>query len=138
MARNRLQSFLSPQSLTAILIMCEVAKVAPHRLSAEDIETLFQVSKRGLELELQALVRRGLLTSRRGPRGGYGLTRNANAITCAEVVRAVDHNLAIPASKFLSSSLPLLAEVDEVYWSQLTKITLLDLLQTQTTKAATA
>lgn len=48
-----------------------------------------------LEAILADLRRAGLVRTRRGPVGGYGLARPAEQITVGEVVRAVDGPLAI-------------------------------------------
>jgi Rrf2 family transcriptional regulator, iron-sulfur cluster assembly transcription factor len=61
--------------------------------------TLADISKRqGISLsyleQLFAKLRRnGLVDSTRGPGGGYRLNRDANAISVAEVIKAVDENI---------------------------------------------
>jgi Rrf2 family protein len=47
------------------------------------------IPKRYLEQVLQALVRAGVLSGQRGPKGGYRLARPAESITVAEIVRIV-------------------------------------------------
>lgn len=53
-----------------------------------------EISQAYLEQLFAALRRRGLVASVRGPGGGYRLVRAAEAISVAEVVRAVDEPLA--------------------------------------------
>lgn len=50
----------------------------------------FNVSETHLAKVLQALARRRLVVSRRGPRGGFALAREASAIRMQEVFEAVD------------------------------------------------
>lgn len=47
------------------------------------------IPKRYLEQVLQALVRAGILTGVRGPRGGYRLARERRRISVGEIVRVV-------------------------------------------------
>jgi len=47
------------------------------------------IPKRYLEQVLQALVRAGVLTGVRGPRGGYRLAKERRRITIGEIVRVV-------------------------------------------------
>ncbi len=44
---------------------------------------------------LKLLVRRGVLSSQRGPKGGYALTRSPDRISVADVVAAVEGPLSI-------------------------------------------
>ena len=46
---------------------------------------------------LKALARAGLLASHRGAKGGYGLARDAEAITVAQVIVALDGPIALTA-----------------------------------------
>lgn len=54
-----------------------------------------QLPLKFLEAILADLRRAGLVRTRRGPVGGYGLSRPADRITVGEVVRAVDGPLAV-------------------------------------------
>jgi len=47
------------------------------------------IPKRYLEQVLQALVRAGILAGQRGPKGGYRLAKDADAIAVADIVRIV-------------------------------------------------
>lgn len=57
---------------------------------AETLARAQQVPYRFLEAILSDLRREGIVTSRRGARGGYVLARPADRVTVADVVRAVD------------------------------------------------
>lgn len=83
--------FLSPAARHALLGMRALALAegqGPFRPSRESAR------KGGLPANMlakvfQRLARRGLLTARRGPGGGYALGRPAARITLADIVRAV-------------------------------------------------
>ncbi|MER6124743.1 Rrf2 family transcriptional regulator [Streptomyces sp. NPDC001795] len=59
-------------------------------VKAETIAATQGIPHKFLEGILGDLRRAGLVTSRRGGSGGYGLAREASAITVADVIRAVD------------------------------------------------
>src|SRR5438132_17189 len=56
----------------------------------KDISVRQGIPPRFLEQIFQDLRRAGLITSRRGPRGGYQLARDAEAIRLGDIVRALD------------------------------------------------
>ena len=58
--------------------------------SAVAIAKFTQVPTSYLSKILRALGRAGLVTGRRGPQGGFTLTREPKEITILEIVRAVD------------------------------------------------
>jgi Rrf2 family protein len=59
-------------------------------VAAEALARAQDVPHRFLEAILSDLRREGIVTSRRGARGGYVLARPADRVTVADVVRAVD------------------------------------------------
>ncbi|MET8243109.1 Rrf2 family transcriptional regulator [Streptomyces sp. NPDC005202] len=59
-------------------------------VKAEAIAAAQAIPHKFLEGILGDLRRAGVVTSRRGGGGGYGLARDASAITVADVIRAVD------------------------------------------------
>ncbi|GAA1993035.1 RrF2 family transcriptional regulator [Isoptericola halotolerans] len=59
-------------------------------VSAEALASAQDVPHRFLEAILRDLRREGIVASRRGAGGGYVLARAADAVTVADVVRAVD------------------------------------------------
>jgi Rrf2 family protein len=66
---------------------------------AEVLARAQQVPHRFLEAILSDLRRDGIVTSRRGARGGYVLARPADKVTVADVVRAVDGPLVYVRSE---------------------------------------
>src|SRR5688500_20058700 len=70
----------------------EVTEVAPAK--GEALATAQDIPMRFLENILGELRVHGLVQSRRGADGGYWLARDADDITLAEVIRAVEGPLA--------------------------------------------
>jgi len=72
-------------SLQAMLRLAEAEGEGPVRV--EDIARVLDVPRNYLSKILHALARDGLLTSTRGPGGGFRLSKPATEIRLAEVVR---------------------------------------------------
>ena len=60
------------------------------------------VPKKFLEKIIQDLVRRGLISSKRGSTGGYMLARPADAISFCDVIEAIEGPISVNASRPLS------------------------------------
>lgn len=63
-------------------------------VKAESIAAAQQIPPKVLESVLAELRRAGLVTSRRGPDGGYRLARRAADISIADIIRAIEGPLA--------------------------------------------
>ncbi len=74
-------------AIEAVLDIAYHAGSAPVR--SPDITRRQGIPARSLEPVLQHLVRAGVLTGVRGPRGGYRLARERRRITLGEIVRLV-------------------------------------------------
>ncbi|MBI2434092.1 MAG: Rrf2 family transcriptional regulator [Candidatus Hydrogenedentes bacterium] len=61
-----------------------------HLVPVEAIAEEHNIPVKFLEATLTQLRKRGLLKSRRGPAGGYALTRPPDKISLAEVIRTLD------------------------------------------------
>ena len=61
----------------------------------QDISRRQQISPRYLEQIFQNLKRAGLLTSKRGPQGGYALSRGAGEITVLEILKATEQDVML-------------------------------------------
>jgi Rrf2 family protein len=86
---------ISAKTDYAIRAAIELALAGPDgSLTAHVIAEAQQIPLRFLLNILADLRRTGLVDSRRGPGGGWWLSRPAEAITIADVVRAVDGPLA--------------------------------------------
>lgn len=65
-----------------------------ERVSTHEIAEAEGISTKYLESVLRKLRSAGLIDSFRGPTGGHSLSRSANEISLADVIRAVDGPLA--------------------------------------------
>jgi Rrf2 family protein len=63
-------------------------------ISTENLAQKNQIPKKFLEGILTSLKKSGLITSHRGPNGGFKLSKNASEISVADVYRAIDGPLA--------------------------------------------
>lgn len=89
--RTLLEIARAPQTYRASdRIAVQVAPV----VKAEAISTAQHIPPKVLETILAELRRADLVTSRRGPDGGYWLTRPAARISVADVIRAIEGPLA--------------------------------------------
>lgn len=84
-------------AIRALLMLAEQALVADSPSSPISVDTLArrqELPRKFLEAILGDLRRAGLVVSRRGPTGGYTLSRPADRISLGDVVRVVDGPLA--------------------------------------------
>jgi len=65
--------------------------------SAREIAEAYDIPVELMAKVLQRLVRRGLLSSHQGTRGGYRLSRAASTISVADVIQAIDGPLTVTA-----------------------------------------
>ena len=79
-------------ALRALLALAAHTEDEPLHIA--DIAESENISRKFLEATLLELRKRGLLSSRRGPGGGYRLARPASEITFGEVIRIIDGPLA--------------------------------------------
>ncbi len=81
---------LSKKLLFAIEAVVDIAYHAGSGpVRSTDISRRQGIPRRYLEQVLQELVRKGILSGQRGPRGGYRLARERRRITVGEIVRVV-------------------------------------------------
>src|SRR5258707_6672138 len=129
---------LSKKTMFAIEAVLDVAfHVGEHPVRSGDITERQRIPKRYLEQVLQHLVRAGILSGKRGPRGGYRLGREQQRITLGEVVRVVRKLEAETEPNDPAIGSPLAHEVVWPMWeelrddmmAQLDDITLADLCQ---------
>jgi Rrf2 family protein len=77
----------------ALRALCELAAANAPR-TVEQLSEAQHIPNKYLESILGELRRTGLLRSQRGPEGGYRLSRPAEQISIADVIRALDGELA--------------------------------------------
>ena len=80
-------------ALRALLYLVELGKGAPVQLAA--IAETQQVPRKYLELIMLDLKKAGLVTSTRGPKGGYLLARDPDDISFGEIVRVMEGPIAL-------------------------------------------
>ena len=79
----------------AMLILSQMAQAPASVLSAAVIAEALHLSLPTVSKILKILSEGGLVSSVRGAEGGYLLTRAANEITVADVITAMEGNLAM-------------------------------------------
>ncbi len=134
--------YLSKKALCALEAILDIALHArPDPVSMSDLTVRQGVAKRYLERVMQNLVKAGILTGHRGPRGGYRLARERRRITLGQILRHLDQADESGNEKdgqkkqepITSSSLgqqiiqPLCARLTREMMERLDKITLEDL-----------
>ena len=80
-------------ALRSLLFLVEEGDGIPVRLA--HIAASQRVPPKYLELIMLDLKKAGLVSSLRGPKGGYQLTRDASAISFGEIVRAMEGPIAL-------------------------------------------
>ena len=65
----------------------------------QDISRRQQISPRYLEQIFQSLKKGGILTSKRGPQGGYMLAKSPEEITVSDILRATEGDLMLVECK---------------------------------------
>ncbi len=79
----------------AVRALLELAASADHRATRDQIAAAQDIPARYLETVMSQLRNAGLVTGQRGAAGGYSLSHPPEAISIAEVSRAVDGPLAL-------------------------------------------
>jgi len=127
---------LSKKLLFAIEAVLDIAyNSGSQPVQSREITQRQGIPRRYLEQVLQQLVRAGVLTGVRGPRGGYLLARERRRITVGEITRVVAAlDPGEPLTETESASelgrrvvRPLWAEVQERMMEELDKTTIEDL-----------
>lgn len=77
-----------------MLLLAEASTAAARPVSVESLATSQALPRKFLEAIVSDLRLAGLVTSTRGARGGYALTRSPEAISLGDIFRAVDGPLA--------------------------------------------
>jgi Rrf2 family protein len=90
---------LSKKADYALMAMKHLALKTDHgsASSAREIAEQYDIPIELMAKVLQRLVRSGLLSSHHGTRGGYQLSRPADAISVADVIQAIDGPLRVTA-----------------------------------------
>jgi Rrf2 family protein len=82
----------------ALMAMKHLALRGDHESSsAREIAAMYDIPIELMAKVLQRLVRRGLLASHQGTRGGYELARRPTQISVADVIQAIDGPVTVTA-----------------------------------------
>lgn len=88
---------LSKKADYALIAMKHLAMRPDSSASAREIAEAYDIPIELMAKVLQRLVRKGLLTSHQGTRGGYRLSRPSAIISVAEIIQAIDGPLTVTA-----------------------------------------
>lgn len=91
---------LSEPASIALHAMTLLAARPDAHLSAKDLAARLPVSETHLAKVMQRLVRADLVTSVRGPGGGFALRADPRATTLLEVYEAIEGKLRVPECMF--------------------------------------
>lgn len=87
---------LSTKSRYGLRAMFDIAyNCGPEPVQIQDISRRQQISPRYLEQIFQNLKRAGLLKSKRGPQGGYALSRKPDEITVLDILNATEQDVLL-------------------------------------------
>ncbi len=87
---------LSTKSRYGLRAMFDIAyNCGPAPAQIQDISRRQQISPRYLEQIFQNLKRAGLLKSKRGPQGGYALSRKPDEITVLSILNATEQDVLL-------------------------------------------
>ena len=139
-------SLLPRKGLLAIAAVIDVALHARGQpVAAKALANRHRLPPRHLEPLLQALVRQGVLTGVRGPRGGYELAREPRRITAHDILRAVGtmeetgNGAAAKSALMADVVMPALTQAEGVFSGALGHINIEDLVAVaQTTQKPSA
>jgi Rrf2 family protein len=81
-------------ALRAVIHLAD-AEAAERICSVAEISSRERIPRQFLEKIVQELIHKGLVRSRRGPRGGYVLARPADKLTFRDVIEAVEGPIAL-------------------------------------------
>lgn len=90
---------ITSKSRYAVVALAELARVGERPLPVKELAERRAIPEQFLEQLCSTLRRAGLLTSHRGMRGGYTLSRRAGEITVLDVVQTLDGKIGQEAEE---------------------------------------
>jgi FeS assembly SUF system regulator len=79
----------------AVVMLAELSRSAHLRLPASALASRTNLPEPTVAKILKSLTRAGVLSSTRGVNGGYGLTRNPEKISVADIITAMDGPISL-------------------------------------------
>ncbi len=118
--------------LTAAVFIAQNCK--DGRVLAKKISEAYDLPAEYLLQVMQQLVRAGILTSKKGPKGGFNLARPAKEITMLEIIEAIDGPVIVPMNLVEQTGKPFAKKIEKMFLNvseamkvSLAKVTLADL-----------
>ena len=90
---------ITSKSRYAVVALAELARSGDRPVPIKELAERREIPEQFLEQLFSTLRRAGLLTSHRGMRGGYTLSKPAEEITVLEVVQALDGKIGQEADE---------------------------------------
>jgi Rrf2 family transcriptional regulator, iron-sulfur cluster assembly transcription factor len=124
---------LPRKAILAVAVIVDIAMQEDgRRRSAKLLAARLGLAPRHLEPILQSLVQHGILKGLRGPRGGYELAREPQAISVDTILRlaasaGVDDAAQAPSMLLNKAVLPMLAKAEREFDIALRRITIADI-----------
>ena len=104
------------------------------RVMSKKISEAYDLPTEYLLQVMQQLVRAGILTSKKGPNGGFNLTRPAKEITMLEILESIDGPVIVPMNLAEQTGKPFAKKIEKMFLdvskdmkASLAKVTLADL-----------
>jgi Rrf2 family transcriptional regulator, cysteine metabolism repressor len=97
--RNPVVISVTSKSRYAVVALAELARSGDRPVPIKELAERREIPDQFLEQLFSTLRRAGLLTSHRGMRGGYTLSRPAEEITVLEVVQTLDGKIGAEADE---------------------------------------
>jgi len=122
------------QSIYAVFAIAYIStKNKP--VKASEIASIYPIPRRFLELTLIKLKNSKILNSKKGPNGGFFLTKTPKEISLFDILRETENNLTLfDCEKYLQSNCkikPIFEIINEEYIKLLKSITLEDIIKSQ-------
>jgi Rrf2 family protein len=99
--------------LTAIVYVaqnCKDGRVMTKRIAEE-----FNFPREYLQQVMQNFVRAGIITSKKGPKGGSDLAREAKNITLLEIIEAIEGQVVVPMTFAKETGKPFAKKVEKIF-----------------------
>jgi len=137
---------ISEAASLALHAMVLMAAIPERFLPAKEIAATFKISSAHLAKVMQRLVRAGLVSSSRGPAGGFTLARPSQEITLLEIYEAIEGALSQEGCLLAKEVCPgsacllgdIICDVNETFRKGLASKTLAALARSYLTRAPLA
>jgi len=91
---------LSEATYLALHGLVHIASKTPDRVSVKEIAQILQASEAHLSKIFQKLTRAGIVTSVRGPQGGFELSRSPKHVSFLEIIELFEGEIEVTGCPF--------------------------------------